>query len=167
MFNVDGIPRDSTYVARQIYLVWVEQAAKEFFNPNDLHLPKDRKHPFFLKIYLYCEAAALRVLITERQGDDRYEELLKEFQRLVVPSKPTAEGLAKLEALKLAANELNALFTEKNKELSWSRNWFQGIGHNETNPATLAAFAALIGINTRSLREMIHEIGPPRVSGSE
>lgn len=73
MFNVGGVTRPASYVAKQIHLVWVEQATKEFFNPNDLHLPKDKEHSFGLKIYLYCEAAALRVLITERQNDDRYE----------------------------------------------------------------------------------------------
>jgi hypothetical protein len=26
--------------------------------------------------------------------------------------------------------------------LSWSRNWFAGIGHNEINPATLARFSS-------------------------
>jgi hypothetical protein len=26
--------------------------------------------------------------------------------------------------------------------LSWSRNWFAGIGHNEMNPATLALFSS-------------------------
>jgi hypothetical protein len=143
-----------------MHCIWVETAAKEFFNPNDLHLPKDNKDLFFQKISLHCEAAVLRVLLAERRNDDRYEELLNEFERLIFPPKQTIEGMAKLESLRLSINEINALFVEK-KEFSWCRQWLQGIGHDETNPATLAIFSQLISLNTRSIREMIHEIGPP------
>jgi hypothetical protein len=163
-FNVDGVTTSASDVARQIHVVWVRDAANEFFNPKDLHLPEDKTNRFFQKIYLHCEAAVLRVLLTETQNNVRYEELLREFESLIFPPKQTAEGVAKLETLKSAMKEINALFTER-KELSWCRNWFQSIGHDETNPATLYTFARLIGLNTNSLRKMLSEIGPPEATG--
>ena len=158
MFNVGDTERSASYVARQIHASWVDNAAKAIFDRKSLHLPEDKKHIFYLKIYLYCEASVLRVLLTERHDDDRYEELLREFDKLIFPTGRTVE---KLEALKLAVKDLDALFTEK-KELSWCRNWFQSIGYDETNPEGLFVFGQIIGLNTSSLREMLHEIVPPK-----
>jgi hypothetical protein len=79
---------------------------------------------------------------------------LREFDKLIFP---TGRTTTKLEALKLAVIDLNAFFTEK-KERSWCRNWFQSIGHDETNPESLFVFAQVIGLNTSSLREMLHQI---------
>jgi hypothetical protein len=140
----------------------VIDAATEFFAAKDLHLPEDRKAAFQGKIFLYCQAAVLRVLLIERQKNDGYEELLREFEKLIFPPKPTADGMTKLEAVKSAMKELDELFSEK-KELSWCMKWFRGIGHEETNPAILALFAQLIGLNTRSIRQLVNEIGPPKL----
>jgi hypothetical protein len=160
MFYINGVARSASYVARQIHLIWVEDAAKEFFKPEDLDLPEDKRNSFVSKIYLFCEAAALRVLLTERQNDQRYEKLLREFERLIFPLQPTPEAMDKLETIKFAMKELDRLFTEK-KELAWCRQWLQGIGRDETNPETLFEFAQLIGINTSSLRQLVRDIGPP------
>jgi hypothetical protein len=98
--------------------------------------------------------------LTEKQSDVRYLGLVREFEKLIFPSSPASEGMAKLEAVKSAMKNIDELISEK-KELTWARSWFSGIGHDETNPATLIMFVRLVGLNTRSLRELILEIVPP------
>jgi hypothetical protein len=160
MFNVGGVPQSASYVARQIYLVSVEDAPKETLKHFRSRIPDDKHDLFLWKLYLYCEAAALRILLTENEKDPRYDELVREFEKLVFPCGASQEGASKLEAIKFAMKELDRLFSEK-KELSWSRRWFNEIGHDETNPAALSMFALFIMEDTTSLRELIHEIGPP------
>lgn len=162
MFNVGGTARSASYVAQFIHKLWVKDAAKDFFNPDTfhIHLPEDKKRLFLAKIYLLCEASALRVILTELQNNSAYEELLRESERLIFPPEPTAEGMKKLEVIKAMVAELDRFFTEK-KEISWCRGWLHKIGHDETNPAILATFAQLIGVNTKMVRKFLHDIGPP------
>jgi hypothetical protein len=58
---------------------------------------------------LFSEAAALRVLITTKNNDKRYEPLLWEFEDYLFPSGPTDEGQEKLEALKSAMGDIQRL----------------------------------------------------------
>lgn len=160
MFFIEGIARSPSYVAEQIKLHWVESDSRNFFNLEDLHIPENKKDLFFAKIYLLCEAATLRVLLTEAEKDERYLEVVREFERIVLPLRPTPEGMVKLEALKVSMGELNELFAEQNKELSWCKRWFEGIHHHETNPTTLFRFACLVGNHTTSLRQLIRDIAP-------
>jgi hypothetical protein len=118
------------------------------------------QEPFAFKIRLYCEASALRVLLTEKQNNPRFEGLVAEFEKFIFPSVPTFDRIAKLEAVKLAMKNLNQLIFDK-EEFSWARTWFTGIGREETNPATLALLVQLLAKDTKLLRELIREIGPP------
>lgn len=68
--------------------------------------------------------------------------------------------MTKLEAVKSAMKDIDELISEK-RELFWARNWFSGIGHDEINPTTLVMFVRLVGLNTKSLRELIRGIGHP------
>jgi hypothetical protein len=159
MFNIGGTPRSAAYVAQQLHMTFVVDTAKNFFKPSDIHLPESKVALFHSKIYLYCEAAVLRVLLTEEQQNESYRELVTEFEKLILPP-PSQGGMTKLEAIKAAMKSHDQLFTEK-KEFTWTRNWLKGIGHEETNPEALATFAQLIGLNTRTVRKFIHDIGPP------
>jgi hypothetical protein len=160
MFNVGGTPRSASHVAQQLYMNFVVDAARDFFKPSDIRLPEERWPLFHSRIFLYCEAAVLRVLLTEEQRNKAYKELVKEFEKFVFREDPSEGGMIKLEAIKAAMKAHDQLFTEK-KEFSWARSWLKGIGHDETNPATLVLFVQLIGLNTRTVRELVHEIGPP------
>lgn len=158
---MDGTPRSPAYVAAQIYQVWVVHAANDyverFFYGETQFLPPNLRDPFASKIRLYCEASVLRVLLTEQQNDLRFEGLVAEFEKLIFPSDPTFDGMTKLEAVKSIMRDLEQLISE-NKKLSWARSWFAGIGREETNPATLALLVHLLGIEIKSLRDLIHEI---------
>ena len=162
MSGVSRTARPASHIAQQIHLLWVKNSAIEFFKPEDMriYLPHDKKSLFFSKIYLLCEASALRVILIERQNKSAYEELFKEFERLIFPAEPTPEAMRKLEAIKSAMLQLDEFFTEK-RELSWCRGWLKEIGHDETNPETLVIFAQLIGSNVKSLRQYLEEMGPP------
>jgi hypothetical protein len=157
MFKTDGVERPASYVAKQIHTIWV---AENFFRPEALHLPTSKRDLFIQKIYVFCEASVLRVLLTELQNNGAYEELLQEFERLVFPSSPSPAAVAKLAAAKSAMVELDKLFGEQ-RQLSWCRDWFRAIGHDETNPEALATFARLLAEHTNSLRRLIHDLGPP------
>jgi hypothetical protein len=165
MFDVGGTPRPADYVAAFVYHLWVDDATtglvNAFFNRGTTFIPVNKRDAFATKIKLYCEADVLRVLLTEKQTNPRYLDLNKEFEKLIFPFTRTAEGTTKLEAIKSAMINIDKLIFEENKELSWARSWFETIGHNETNPATLFLLVELMGSNTRSLRQLIREIGSP------
>lgn len=160
-FLVGGVSRPAAYVADQIHLVWVEDATKDFFRPTDVGVPRSLQEKFSAKAYLYCEAAALRVLLTLSESNTDYQELVHEFENLIFPPASTSDTITKVEAVKSAMSSLQQFFDEK-KELSWCQHWLQGIGHNEDNPGRLMKLAYLFGRNTQSLRELLKEIGPPR-----
>jgi len=130
MFNVRGTLRSAAYVAQQLHMLFVVDGAKNYFKPSDIHLPKDKSDLFYSKIYLYCEAAVLRVLLTEEHQNRNYKELVKEFEKLIFPP-PLHGGMTKLEAIKAAMKSHDQLFADK-KEFSWARSWLKGIGHDET-----------------------------------
>ncbi len=165
MFNIGGQPRPASYVAGQIHIVWVRDASTEFFNPNELHIPAKYHRCFAEKIFLYCEASALRVLLTEKQRDTWYEELVREFENLLFGVVPTAEAAAKLSEIKSAMGDLDKLIHGEAR-LSWCRQWLKTIGHDETNPGALGTLAQLLALNTNSLRDAIRDIGPPSAINS-
>ncbi len=116
MFVVDGTPRPAAYVAAQIYQVWIEDATssliKTFFTERP-YIPPNKRDQVALKTRLYCEAAALRVLLTEKQNDVRYSGWVREFEKLIFTSSPISEGTAKLEAVKSAMKNIDELISEK------------------------------------------------------
>src|SRR5262249_527688 len=164
MFVVDGIPRPAAYVATLIYQIWVEDTANYFvdrlFDRQTQFLPPNVQRPFENKIRLYCESSVLRILLMKQQVNPRFENLVKEFERLIFPPTPTPEGMTKPEAVKSAMLALHRLPSER-KELSWARTWLADIGHNETNPATLALLVTLMTMDMGALRELLDEISHP------
>jgi hypothetical protein len=160
-FYVDGTPRSASYVAAQIHHLWVEDTAKDFverfFDGKTRFLPANLRELFAHRILLYCEASVLRVLLAEKQSNPKFRSLVAEFEKLIFPPTPTSEGMTKLEAIKSAMKNLDRLIFEK-KRLSWARSWFAGIGHNETNPATLLMFIELLAVDTKHLRELMRRI---------
>jgi hypothetical protein len=165
-FYVGGVPRPASYVAAQIHHVWVESSAKELVEAWKTRLPADLRGPFADKVRLYCEASVLRVLLSEKQSNPKFEGLVVEFEKLIFPPAPTSEGMTKLEVIKEAMMNLHRLIFEKEK-FSWARSWFAGVGHDETNPETLRMFLELLAVDLKLLRELIRDIGPPTDLASE
>jgi hypothetical protein len=140
----------------------VEQTNDTALRLNDLHLnlSEDQKQSFLSKYAFYCEAAALRVLLTEKgRGQPAHSLLLQEFEKLIFGSKPSASAANKLVAIKSAMKSLDELFTQ-NTEPAWSRTWLLDIGYDETNFVTLATFAMFVGSNTKLLRELVRDLIP-------
>ena len=144
MFIIEGVTRSPSYVAEQVHLHWVQGDSKDFFKLEDLHLPENKSDLFFSRIHLLCEAASLRVLLTEAEDDKRFQGVVHEFEHLILPPVPSPEGVTKLEELKATMEKLQELFTEENKELVWCRHWFEGIDHYETNPRSSCYLRGLL-----------------------
>ena len=163
MLVLNGTPRPAAYVASQIYNIWVKDSAKQFvktfFDGETPRIPANLRGPFALRTHLCCEASVLRVLLTEKQNNPRFESLVVQFEKLVFPLNPTSEGMTKLEAIKSAMLNLDRLFSEK-KEFSWARSWFRGIGHDETNSATLMLLVQLLASDIKLLRILMCDIRP-------
>jgi hypothetical protein len=122
LFVVDGTPRPAAYIAMQICQLSVEDATKylveTFFDgyKGAFKITPTTRGAFELKIRLYCEASALRILQTEKEKDSRYFDLVAEFMKLILP--PTPSGmLVKLGAVKSAMKNIEELISER-KELS-------------------------------------------------
>ncbi len=82
-------------------------------------------------------------LISESQNNKSFERVLESYEALILGISPTAFGLGKLQVVKAAMANLNALLEDgaKGHELSWSMAWYQEVGHRETNPVVLSLFA--------------------------
>jgi hypothetical protein len=95
----DGTVLPAHELARGIYLLMQHEPKLIFdriWKLIEAEIPTDRRPQFeadFLeKMRLFSEAAALRVLITTKNNDKRYEPLLWEFEDYLFPSEPTDEG---------------------------------------------------------------------------
>lgn len=143
-------------VAAELYRGSVLEKANSV-KPADLHLDisENQSSLFFDKYFLYCEAAALRVLLTEKGTD---KSLVREFEKLVFGANPTDEAANKLVSMKSAMKDLDQLFCQK-KNLNWARNWLLDIGYDETNPITLFLF----GYDWKSYTKMLCDLMPELV----
>src|SRR5437773_4329806 len=70
--------------------------------PKRYSIPRAFWPGFRMKMQLYHEALVLLLLLSEAQDDRRYEEVLRSYEKLIFPSKPTPEGLEKVDKLKVA-----------------------------------------------------------------
>jgi hypothetical protein len=161
----DGTVLTAHELARGIYLLMQDEPKRIFdriWKFIETEIPTDRRAQFesdFLeRMRLYSEAAVLRVLITTKNNDKRYEPLLWEFEEYLFPSRPTEEGQKKLEALKSAMGDIQAL--SANPQPSWARDWFLQLGYDETNPATLLAFIQMFAVGTQAFRKILKETIP-------
>ncbi len=95
------------------------------------------------KMRLYREAIVLMLLSSQAQKERGYNEVLKSYERLILPGAATPQGIAKLEALQAAMQDISRLVNDhgERKEFSWSAAWLNEVGHTESNPVTLSLFA--------------------------
>ncbi len=95
------------------------------------------------KMRLYREATVLMFLLSQAQKERRYDEVLKSYEGLIFPGVATPQGIAKLEALRAAMQDISRLVDAhgERKQFSWSAVWLNELGHTESNPVTLSLFA--------------------------
>ena len=127
--------------------------------PETFRLPEAFHDRFREKILLYREANILLVLMDRvnpsRDGrDPLFEPVFWEYERIVFWELPRIFGesfnpdrAARRQSVAVALRDLNVrmhppIGNRYDFALSWSRDWFAGIGHNEINPATLARFSS-------------------------
>jgi hypothetical protein len=106
-----------------------------------LNITKENRARFDEKARLYSEAVILLILAKEEEQNASFAVVREHFERLVFPPTKEDGGQAVLADIKTAMRGFSSLIEEK-KEMSWSHNWLHEAGVDETNPATLALFAA-------------------------
>jgi hypothetical protein len=132
-------------LADLLYQSWVEednpQAAPQAA-PEPYHLPEAVHERFRQKVFLYRQANVLLALWIWAKQDPLFEQPLHEYERILFPQSPrTADAAARLQAVRDAGGDLEDLVELARKGeglLAWARKWFADIGHDETNPITLA-----------------------------
>src|SRR5262249_28603315 len=94
-----------------------------------------------------------------------YVPLIKEFERLIFPARPTPDGMAKLAGLKATMGKIEK-FTDLNpvEELNWREGFFREIHYDEKNPVNLKILCALIKSRMGLIAEFIGDLGPPVAS---
>jgi hypothetical protein len=128
-------------IAELMHQIMVEED-NPHATPETYHLPETVHTRFREKVFLYREANILLALVVRAKDDKLFELPLQEYERILFPQSPsTPEGAARLKAVKDAMLDLRALMDPSdNRKLTWGREWFADIGHDETNPATLLLF---------------------------
>ena len=114
--------------------------------PETLGLPEAVHAQFREKLFLYREANVLLALVdrVNPSSDDRdplFEPVFWEYERIVFwELADPAVRATRRQSVIAALRDLNLridLGNGRDFALSWSRNWFAGIGHNEMYPARL------------------------------
>ena len=133
-------------------------------NPSKINLTKDQyaefKSKFLSKARLYFDTMALWAILNAKRKDQRYDCLLAEFEKLVMPPEPTSAGLRRLADIKDAMADIEQQIIKNAKVLPWCRNWLLDIGLNETNPYTLMMLVQIFRIHFNSYREFIQDAHP-------
>jgi hypothetical protein len=129
-------------LARSLFDVFVGDGSAEQLAERD-RVPVGLQPRFDQKIELYHEALVLMVLIAHSEKKRGFERVLQAYEAIILGPSPTASGLEKLQNVKAAMADLNAILKDEARghELGWSMAWFQEIGHRETNPVVLSLFA--------------------------
>jgi hypothetical protein len=127
-------------------------------------LPEAVHERFRQKVLLYKEANALLALVTWAKEDPLFEQPLHEYERILFPQSPgTPAAAARLQAVKAAMDDLADLVELARKGeglLAWARRWFADIGHDETNPITLAKlsnFLSQLHIGVQKTLKQFHD----------
>ena len=131
-FGFGRQPPNCAAVAHELFRICVENdpLVGAVTYPAD-ELSDSLQHRFQSKWRLYREAAVLALLRSRDQRDARYSGIVKEYERLILPSEQiTPERLAKVADLDAAIKDINELIQSgtSGAELSWARNWFQELG---------------------------------------
>lgn len=127
-------------VAHELFTGWVQNDPAP--PVTEAELSESLWPRFQSKWRLYREATVLALLLSREQRDARYSELVKEWERLILPSeRPIPEGMAKTAALDSAMKDISELIQRgKGNELRWSRDWFEQLGELPDNPVTCMMF---------------------------
>ena len=99
----------------------------------------------------------------ELLGDasDRWSAASKARKDHALPvAPPHADGLADLLRSSRPTSQKPIQTLSISPELTWARDWFLQLGHDETNPATLVAFTQMFADGTRGLRKLLNEAIP-------
>jgi hypothetical protein len=109
--------------------------------PEAYRLPEAVHERFRQKVFLFREANVLLALWVWAKQDPLFEEPLHEYERILFPQSPEAPGAAaRLQEVRAAGGDLQDLTNRSREgrgEVTWARNWFADIGHDETNPIGL------------------------------
>jgi len=128
-------------IAQSLWQILVKETADKF-DPGKFLLPQSIALQLRSKARIYLEAAVLHALLQQTEKEPSYESVLRAYEQLIFPAQPDYDGMKTLQACKSAMQDLVVLVRpEGSKPLSWSMAWLSGIGHEETNPATLTLFA--------------------------
>jgi hypothetical protein len=130
-------------VAESLYRVVVEEGESgKFIQPEEYNIPINLRTLFSAKTRLYREALVLLVLLSKFQEDKNCEPILRAYEALLMPRRPTPDAMTKLEALKGAMRNLGVLVNPSEKQpLTWSRSWMAGIGYEEIDVINFTLFA--------------------------
>jgi hypothetical protein len=122
---------------------WFVEEESEGTNPERYHVPLGSASRFRARMRRYREAALLLTLIQAQKGK-LHVQVLRQYERLFLPSSPTSEGLQYMEELKAATEDIERLIDPagERKPLSWAVEWFKQIGYDDDlNPVDLQLFS--------------------------
>jgi len=122
---------------------WFVEEESEGTNPERYHVPLGSASRFRARMRRYREAALLLTLIQAQKGK-LHVQVLRQYERLFLPSSPTSDGLQYMEELKAATEDIRRLINPagERKPLSWAVEWFKQIGYDdELNPVDLTLFS--------------------------
>jgi hypothetical protein len=117
-------------IAAGLFQVFVKDNS---LKPEDWEIPPELVVAFLEQSRLYLEATVSLLLCTTASKEKPYEEVLRQYDQLILPVEPTPDGLRKRDALMTAANELSRLLIpgEQGKMFTWAAEWFTKIGHEQ------------------------------------
>jgi hypothetical protein len=126
--------------AEQMYKEWVLKK-DVWTNDRKFGVPFFSRSTFVKHSIFYKEALLLLILISKSQNDARYKPLLHAYEEVILPGEQTSRGSRKLLALNSAMRDLQQLFMEPNKSITWALTWMRRNGILSYNPIDLQLFA--------------------------
>jgi hypothetical protein len=127
-------------LARSLFDILVGEGSAEQLTERD-RVPVELQLKFDQKIELYHEALVLMVLIAQSEKKRSFERVLQSYEALIFGPSATISSLEKVQVVKAAMADINALLSGRGNGPRWSMAWFQELGHIETNPVVLSLFA--------------------------
>jgi hypothetical protein len=134
---------DPQEIAEALYEVAVEESPVQ---PEHYGVPEDFRSSFLTKLRLYNEALLFAALIEKSNTDKRFGVVLEIYQHMILPRKPTPEGIFKMDQIKNAIDDLNGLIGAARagaspKTILWGQNWMKTIRFEDTNPIYMNIFS--------------------------
>lgn len=125
-----------------------EALLREYIEPSaldpaiDFRSSPQIKERYRYRMRAYRLALVLMTVASREQGDARFASVAEALESLTFPESQAAQ-VTFVTALKADMNNIRELIhpEKKGREMSWAMKWFQDIGIDETNPATLMLFS--------------------------